>query len=113
MKHRRKTKTMKARKLAILHGTPVFSFPVVVTQGEWAATLQVNHYPKTSIPVIARDARDAADLVLSEYAGEPCVEVVVYGPKGGIAAKRWQGYESAIGSMMFRERHAATPSLFP
>ena len=95
---------MKARKLSPLHGKPVFRFPVRITFGEQAALTQRCMYPEEVVEVIAHTARDAADLIQREVAGVPCVEIEVFGPKGGIAAKRWQGFESAIGQQMMMAR---------
>jgi len=102
---------MKARKLAQLNGRAVYLFPVVVTDGEQAAMQQANIYNRQTVPVIAETARDAADLIQAEHWGEPCISVEVYGPRGGIACKRWQGFESAIGQQMFRARWPETLAL--
>lgn len=97
---------MRATKLLPYHGKPVFRFPVKVTFGQRAALTQQNVYPKGVVHVIAHTAAAAADLVQDEVRGIPCVEVEVFGPKGGVAAKRWQGFETAIGHQMFAARPA-------
>lgn len=97
---------MKARTLGFLHGKPVRRFPVKVTFGRTAAVHQVCHYPNEVVEVIAHTPQEAADLVQSEVAGVPCVEIEVFGLRGGIAAHRYQGFESAIGQQMMAERPA-------
>ncbi len=99
---------MNAKKLLPLGGRPVFRFPVKVTFGETAALHQVNHYPAGVVHVISRSAREAADLIYAEVAHRPCTEIEVFGPKGGIAARRWIGWETAIGNQMFSTRPEST-----
>lgn len=85
-------------------GKRVFLFPVKVTFGEYAAVAQVNHYPSGVVNVIAHSAQEACDLLTDELGHIPCVELEAFGPKGGIAAHRYWGFDRAIFLGMFRER---------
>lgn len=103
-----------ARLLGTLNGRKVYSFPVEVTFGETAAVHQVNHYPKGWVTVTAYTAADAANLIADALRHIPCVEVAVVGTKGGLAAHRYWGFESAIFTQLCEasDRRAAQLSLF-
>jgi hypothetical protein len=58
--------------------------------------------------VIACTAREAADWALAQVIGIANVEITVIGPKGGTAARRFQGWESSIWSALCA-RHARAP----
>jgi hypothetical protein len=49
---------------------------------------------------IAPTPAAAADWALAQCVGIANVEVTVYGPKGGTAASRFQGWESSVWSAM-------------
>ena len=95
---------MKAIRLDDYKGKRVFRFPVRITFGEHASVFQENHYPTKTVEVIAHTATDAGHLVLDEVRGIPCVEIEVFGPKGGIAWKTYRGWETAIGEQMLATR---------
>jgi hypothetical protein len=57
---------------------------------------------------IAPTAAAAADWALAQCVGIANVEVTVIGPKGGTAARRFQGWESSVWSAMVN-RPARTP----
>lgn len=56
----------------------------------------------TSIDVISTSPQAARDWAVDRTQGIPCVEIVVYGPQGGIAAKSYRGWESAIWEQMMQ-----------
>ena len=106
---------LRARFLAKVAGRRVFSFPVEWTVGEYASLTQENVYPKGSERIIAHTAREAADLVadprtLGQHA---CVEISVWGPKGGLAAKRFWGWDRAIWNQMCHARQNDQQLLLP
>lgn len=96
----------KARLLGTLHGRKVYDFPVDVTLGEAAALTQENFYPKGVVKVIAPTAAEAADLIADrETLGTfACVEISVWGPKAGLAAKRFWGWDRAIWNQLLNHR---------
>ena len=94
--HYANRKNLKARYLGTLKGKRVFEFPVEATIGEQAALTQENIYPKFRVDVIAHKAADAADLVAGDLGRFACVEISVWGPKCGLAAKRFWGWERSI-----------------
>lgn len=103
---------MKAYFLGLIKGQRVFRFPVEITFGEEAAVLQVNHYPTGTVDVIAHTAAEAADLIADELHTIPCVELTVYGVKGGTAAHRYWGFDRAVFWTMFCvERNASQLAL--
>ena len=95
---------MKAIRLNDYKGRRVYRFPAKITFGEYASIAQENHYPTKTVAVIAHTAADAGHLVLDEVRGIPCVEIEVFGPKGGIAWKTHRGWETAIGEQMLATR---------
>jgi len=56
----------------------------------------------TSIAVVAPTAFQALDWALEQTKGIPCREIEVYGPRGGIAAHSYRGWESAIWEQMMQ-----------
>jgi len=62
----------------------------------------------TSIAVVAPTPTAALDWALEQTRGIPCREIEVYGPRGGVAAHSYRGWESAIGELMFAPRPTAT-----
>jgi hypothetical protein len=94
---------MKATRLTNYKGKPVYRFPVKITFGEYASLAQENHYPTKTVEVIAHKASDAGWLMRDETRGIPCVEIEVFGPRGGVAWKSFRGWESAIGEQIERE----------
>ena len=62
----------------------------------------------TSIAVVAPTAFQALDWALEQTRGIPCREIEVYGPRGGVAAHSYRGWESAIGELMFAPRPTTT-----
>lgn len=97
---------LRARFLGKVNGKRVFDFPVEWTIGELASLTQENLYPKGLTHVIAHTAREAADLVADpETLGRcACVEISVWGPKCGLAAKRWWGWDRAIFNQLCAHR---------
>jgi hypothetical protein len=97
---------LRARFLGKLHGTRVFEWPVDWTVGEYASLSQENIYPKGTVRVIAPTAREAADFVAcAERLGQfACVEISVWGPKAGLAAKRFWGWDRAIWNQLLHNR---------
>lgn len=59
-----------------------------------------------STTIIAPSADAARDHLCELTAGIPCVEIEVWGPKGGLASHSYRGWESAIGHQMFASRNA-------
>jgi hypothetical protein len=74
----------------------VYCFPVKVTFGEIAVVTQQNIYPKDIVFIHAYSAREARDHIADKLCHIPCVEIEVYGPKGGIASHCYHGYDTAI-----------------
>ncbi len=104
-----------ARPLGTLTGRPVFRWPVLVRDGSRAALpgATIADYCRNTtqrLDVIAHKAAEAADLVQREFPG-PCVEIVVVGPRGGIAARRYRGWEGAIGAALFEPAPLTTKLL--
>jgi hypothetical protein len=90
---------LRARFLARLKGRPVYCWPVSWSVGERTAITQDHDdMARGKTTVISHTAREAASFVaqpkfLGHYA---CVEISVWGPKSGLAAKRFWGWERAI-----------------
>jgi hypothetical protein len=99
-------KGLRARFLGKLHGKRIFEWPVEWTVGEAAALTQENFYPKGVVKVIAPTAAEAADLIADrETLGTfACVEISVWGPKAGLAAKRFWGWDRAIWNQLLNHR---------
>ena len=68
------------------------------TIGDW-----LNDTTQT-LAVIAPNARAACDYARNLTRGIPCVEIEVFGPRGGVAAHSFRGWESAIGEQLFDSR---------
>lgn len=100
---------LRARKLGTkVNGKAVYSFPVTVTDGQRAAMLQdADGYIRGTLWVTAHTAADAAWYVRELTSGRPCIQIEVWGPKGGLAHNLWTGWESAIGQAMFACRAVA------
>ncbi len=97
---------LRARFLGKLGGKRIFEWPVEWTVGEVASRTQENVYPKGVVKVIAPTAREAADFVAcAERLGTfACVEMSVWGPKAGLAAKRFWGWDRAIFNQLCAHR---------
>lgn len=93
---------MKAIRLNDYRGKRVYSFPVEVIHTERQAMGfgLGESGDRTVLRVISHTASEAAHWVREQVLGTPCVEINVYGPKGGRAAHLWQGFDSAIGQLM-------------
>jgi hypothetical protein len=93
---------LKARYLGTLKGRKVFEWPVELTFGERAALTQQYDYPKKRIWVKSHTAAEAADFAATQdhCDRQPCVEISVWGPKAGLAAKRFWGWDRAIFNQM-------------
>ena len=98
---------MRTRAVGNIGGRKVTSWVVQVTYGETAARTQRYVYPVGFTRVLAPTAAEAADYVQREIKGIPCVEIEIYGPKGGVAARRWQGWDSARYQQMEQAREQA------
>lgn len=96
----------RARFLGKLKGRRIFEFPVEWTVGEVASLTQEHVYPKGMLRVIAPTAREAADFIsCAERLGQfACVEISVWGPKAGLAAKRFWGWDRAIYNQLLNNR---------
>ena len=71
------------------------------TTGDWLSdTTQ-------TLAVIAPSARAACDYAKDLTRGIPCVQIEVFGPRGGVAAHSFRGRESAIGEQIFEARSNA------
>ena len=89
--------TYRARQLGTLKGRKVYRFPVRVqcNSSHACATLATYVYEVDSFT-----AADAANHIRQLYATRAETEITAYGPKGGAAAYRFIGWESAIGHAM-------------
>lgn len=94
---------MKATRLTDYKGKRVYRFPVKITFGEYANLAQENVYPTKVVHVIAHKPCDAGWAIRDETKGIPCVEIEVFGARGGVAWKSFRGWESAIGEQIERE----------
>lgn len=100
-----------AKRLNDLHGKRVWRFPVEITMGEDSVIYQECLYRTGTVHVTSLSARDALGYVRDALGTTPCVEVNVYGPKGGVAAHAYWGFESAIGAAMFGTRRSTAKQL--
>lgn len=99
---------LRARLLGKLpSGLKVYRWPIEITCGELASLTQENIYPEAVWHVDAPTARDAADYVAEKLGHLACVEVDVWGLKGGLACHRYWGWERAIWNGMLGERKEA------
>lgn len=101
--------TIATRHLAKLGSVTVTRYRVDITLNERKARPQATiadwlSDTTTSLDVIATSPQAARDWALDRTQGIPCVEIVVYGPQGGIAAKSFRGWESAIWEQMMQTR---------
>ena len=82
-----------------------WKFPVKVEIGERASITQ-NPWDlkKGIIWVISDSARHAGLWVRNHLPGIPCLDIEVYGPRGGIAYRCYRGWESTIAESMFRDQ---------
>jgi nicotinamidase-related amidase len=94
-----------AIRLTDCNGKRAYRFPVRVRVNQPLGTLSDWLNPATGMTtVIAHTAAQAADWARERFATVANTEIEVYGPKGGIAAKRFIGFESAIWGEMCAER---------
>lgn len=85
-----------ARKVGSVGGRAVYRFPVRIIRANSYALLQ----SVETVSVLAHSGRDAAALVYRDLETRPETEIVAFGVKGGIAARRYIGWESAIGNQL-------------
>lgn len=104
-------KQLRARFLGTVNGRKVFSWPVTITIGELASLTQEHRYPKLEVRVTAHTAQDAADNVTQDVGQFACTEINVWGPKAGLACKRFWGWDRAIYRRMIEARHNGQLSL--
>lgn len=96
---------MKARLLGHIKDRAVFRFPVKVKCGQNASLLQtVEGYEQEVVTVIAPTAKEAADFVADKLKTIPCVQLEVFGTKGGVAAHRYWGWDRAIFNRLLQSR---------
>lgn len=104
---------LKARKLGKLGGKAVYRFPVTVTDGSRAAILQdAEGYARGELWVTSHTAADAAYYVRDLTWGRACIEIEVWGVKGGLGHHLYSGFESAIGQAMMVCRAEESLELF-
>lgn len=89
---------MKAIRLGTYKGRPVHRYPVrIIFREEWCDEVSID------TDCVSLSASDAAQWAYDQVATRPLTEILVYGPKGGVAARRFIGYESAVfNAMMLR-----------
>lgn len=90
-----------ARLIGTMAGKRVYVFPVEVKHNNSRACATVATYTRD---VISHSAADAADAIRDEVATIPETEITVFGPKGGRAAYRFIGWESAVWRAMCQSR---------
>lgn len=78
----------------------IFRFPVTLRLND-SRTLASTAIDFT---VISTSAREAADWVKAQYGTRPETEIEVFGPKGGRAAYRFIGWESAVFNAMLEPK---------
>jgi len=100
------------RRLCKLRGRHVYKYAIRIDLNERAALGLDNFQGRVQwVSVISDCPKAAAQWVLDQLPGRPCVEVTVYGPRGGVAAHRYQGWDSAVWSQLRQTRKAFTPNL--
>jgi hypothetical protein len=96
-----------AIRLTKVNGKHAYRFPVRVRVNQPLGTVEDWLNPATGMTtVIALTAAQAADWVRERMATVANTEIEVYGLKGGIAARRFIGFESAIWGEMCAARPA-------
>lgn len=98
---------MKARFVDTYKGRKVFEYPVVVD-----TVLSIFESVKAFYRVKAFCATHARDLIYRQYKSIPQTSIEVYGPKGGIAAKSYIGWYSAVGNALVHVRDGQTEFAF-
>lgn len=95
--------SLRARRLGTYKGAPVFEFPVLVHQSWLDRDL---HEDEVIVRVTSTSAADAADLVRDEIGAKVSrpTEVTVVGPKGGVAAYRFIGWDSMVFQNFVQEK---------
>tara|TARA_R110000824_G_scaffold239136_1_gene427893 strand:+ start:562 stop:891 length:330 start_codon:yes stop_codon:yes gene_type:complete len=87
--------------LGKLNGKRIHNYACKITFNERASLGFDGFIGKTQeIKVISDTPSNAADYLMERLSGVPCVELTVYGPRGGNACERFQGWESAVWSQM-------------
>lgn len=99
---------IKAHFKGTVAGRRVYRWPVQVTFGEIAASPHATiddwlNLPNSLVTVLSDTAQHAADYIADHLMHIPCVEVEVFGTRGGTAAHRYWGYDRAIWVQMDRE----------
>lgn len=98
------------RFLGKLNGKRIHKYAIQIDFNERAALGLDNFQGRTQwISVTSDCPKKAAQWVLEKLPGTPCVEVTVYGPRGGEAARRFQGWEAAVWSAMGQSRASWQP----
>lgn len=96
---------MQAKRINDYKGKKCWKFPVKIEYGEKASYTQCPEDMLKGITwVISTSARDAGYMIRDKLAGIPCVQLEVFGPKGGVAWHSYRGWESAIFEQMCMNR---------
>ena len=105
--------TMQGRLAAVpcgrYKGRRIYRFPVLIRFND---SQRLETVAEIATTCMAATAAEAANWVRDQVATRPETEVLAIGPKGG-KAKRYVGWESAIGSMLFREHGPVQLDAFP
>lgn len=91
-----------ARSLGTLHGKRVYRFPVRVQLNN---SRECRTVAELVYLVHSHTAAAAADYVRNLWATRAETEITCYGPKGGKAAYRFIGWESAVGNAMIANHY--------
>lgn len=105
--------TMQGRLAAVpcgrYKGRPVYRFPVRV---RFNNSQRLETVAEIAFEVMAATAADAANWARDQVATRPETEVMAIGPRGG-EVRRYVGWASAIGSMLFCEQGPTQLDAFP